>query len=69
MEWWEAPEWQERRPMEFPDRRGGPMRRLTLTTDPHMVRARNGQLRLTLKNRHPHERVRIHAGDRQTARA
>jgi hypothetical protein len=63
MEWWEADEWAKGRPMGFPDRRSGArMQRVALTTDPTMVRTKHGALRLTLVNRHPHERVRLFRG-------
>ncbi len=45
-------------PMDYPTRVYR-QRRLTLTTDPEMVRTRNGALTLRLRNRHPHERLRI----------
>ena len=69
MEWWEADEYDHVR-MFYPDLDPtAHMRRLTLTTDPEMVRNKVGALRLVLKNRHPHERVRVYAGRRQVARA
>ena len=69
MEWWEADEWAKGKPMAFPDRRAGAaMQRLALTTDPEMVRTKQGSLRLALKNRHPHERVRVFVGARQACR-
>ena len=61
--WWEADEWAHGRPMDYPDRRvGARMQRLSLTTDPEMVRTKNGALRLVLKNRHPHEALRVYVG-------
>ena len=46
-------------PMRFPDRRAGArMQRLALTTA--MVRGKDGKM--TLVNRHPHERVRVFRG-------
>ena len=68
MNWWDAPEY-DWNPMFFPDRTAGKMRAITLHTDPKMVPQKNGQLRLVLINRHPHERVRVYCGDRQVARA
>ena len=69
MEWWEAEEYDHVR-MFYPDFEPmAYMRRLALTTDPEMVRTKNGALRLVLKNRHPHERIRVFAGSRQVARA
>ena len=63
MEWWMADEWGKGKPMIFPDRRDSARtQRLALTTEPEMVRARNGQLRLNLRNRHPHERVHVYRG-------
>lgn len=56
-EWWET--YEDRSPINYPRRDSGPTRRVALTTDPVMERARNGQLRLRLANRHPHEAVRI----------
>ena len=51
-EWWET--YEDRSPINYPRRDTGPVRRLALTTDPHIEK---GQL--VLKNRHPHEAVRI----------
>jgi hypothetical protein len=59
--WWDAPEWADKRAMEFGDApKLGRFRRVALTTDPKMVRTKNGALRLTLINRHPHESLRIY---------
>jgi hypothetical protein len=66
--WWEAPEWADKRAMEFGNPKLGPARRVALTTDPEMVRTKNGALKLRLVNRHPHESLRIFVGARQTAR-
>lgn len=66
--WWDDPQY-DYAPMDYPDRSDGPKRRIALTTDPVMVRSRTGALRLKLVNRHPHERLSIHVGSRQTARA
>jgi hypothetical protein len=67
--WWEADEWAKGKPMSFSDRRAdAPMQRLALTTDPEMVRTKQGALRLKLVNRHPHERVRVYVGPRQACR-
>lgn len=60
MNWWEAPEWAERKAMDFGKPRLGPFRRAALMTDPEMVRQKNGALRLVLTNRHPHEALRIY---------
>lgn len=68
MNWWEAPEWAERKAMEFGKPKDGPVRRVALTTNPEMFTNRQGQLRLRLVNRHPHEALRIYCGARQTAR-
>lgn len=58
--WWEADEWAGGRPMEYPDHRASArFRRVALTTDPEMVRTKNGALKLRLVNRHPHEALRI----------
>ena len=46
----------------------GPFRRVALTTDPEMMRTKNGALRLVLVNRHPHTALRIYCGERQRAR-
>ena len=63
MEWWEADEWAKGKPMSYPDNRSGArMQRLTLTTDPEMVRTKQGSLRLRLVNRHPHERIHVYRG-------
>ena len=55
--WWET--YDDRAPMTFPRRDTGTTTRLALTTDPEMYTTKHGQLRLRLKNRHPHEAVRI----------
>lgn len=63
MNWWEADEWAKGKPMQFSDRRDGArMQRLALTTDPEMVRTPRGGMKLVLRNRHPHERVRVYRG-------
>ncbi len=68
-EWWESDEWRPK-PMDFGKApKLGPFRRVALTTDPEMVRANNGALRLRLVNRHPHEALRIYCGNRQALRA
>lgn len=67
--WWDAPEWADKRAMDFgKEPKGTHFRRVPLTTDPEMVRTKNGALRLVLRNRHPHEAMRIFCGSRQTAR-
>lgn len=66
--WWEAPEWAKGKAMEFGKPSTGPFRRVALTTEPHLVPQKNGQHRLVLENRHPHEALRIYCGARQTAR-
>ena len=70
MKWWEDDVWAGGRPMDFgsaPDATA-PRRRVAVTTDPEMFTNKQGQLRLRLVNRHPHERLRIFVGARQTAR-
>jgi hypothetical protein len=54
--------------MDFGQPSEGPFRRVALTTEPHLVPQKSGQVRLVLKNRHPHEALRIYCGDRQRAR-
>ncbi len=51
--WWDDPMY-DYAPMDYPRRDDGPQRRITLKTDPEI---RKGVL--PLKNRHPHERLRI----------
>lgn len=51
-EWWET--YEDRTPVNYPRRDQGPTRRVALTTHPEIHK---GQLRL--RNRHPHEAVRI----------
>ena len=58
MKWWEAPEYDKRAPMDFPDNRGGRTQRVTLKTDTVF----DDQGRMRLVNRHPHERMRIFVG-------
>jgi hypothetical protein len=67
--WWEAPEWGKAKAMDFgKEPKAGNFRRVALTTEPHLIPTKSGQLRLELRNRHPHEALRIFCGDRQTAR-
>jgi hypothetical protein len=54
--------------MDFGQPSEGPFRRVALTTEPHLVPQKSGQVRLVLKNRHPHEALRIYCGARQRAR-
>jgi len=62
--WWEADEWADKRTMEFGKvPKLGHFRRVALTTDPVIEKGV-----LKLKNRHPHEALRIYCGSRQTAR-
>ena len=69
LNWWEAPEWANKKAMEFgKEPKLGHFRRVSLTTEPHLVPQKNGQHRLELRNRHPHEALRIYCGSRQTAR-
>ena len=59
--WWDAPEWADRKGLVLPNKpQLGCTRRLALTTDPVIER---GVLRL--ENRHPHERVHIYTGPRR----
>ena len=67
--WWDAPEYDERRPMDFGKApKLGPFRRVALTTDPKLEKDEKGQARLRLVNRHPHEALRVYCGSSQRAR-
>lgn len=66
--WWQGAEWDERKPMDFGKPKAGHFRRVPLTTEPEMVRTKNGALRLVLRNAHPHTAMRIYCGERQRAR-
>jgi hypothetical protein len=62
-EWWEAPEYDRRAPMNFPQPDpNARVRRVPLTTDAVMEPNEHGQLKLRLVNRHPHEARRIFVG-------
>jgi hypothetical protein len=62
-EWWEAPEYDRRAPMHFPQPDlGAPTQRVPLTTDAVLEPNERGQLKLRLVNRHPHEARRIFVG-------
>jgi len=53
--WWEDDVWAGGKPMEYPDHRStAKFRRVALTTDPVIEKGV-----LKLKNRHPHEALRI----------